>query len=362
MSDSYQIEMLWDCTQCTRKANRGRYKNCEGCGEPQQGHEVWYMPGDTSRAAAVTDPEQLRHAKAGKDWSCSHCGGNQRDLDGNCNNCGGAKIDPFAHIQRVPDRDYQHHIPYERAAIDPGFRYAEIGRHALIACVCLALISLAYFLLREVDKEVTVKQASWEHIIHVERYQPISQSGFDEDMPSDATSVTKNGKRHHHYDRRQVGTRPGTCYKREACGRSCSKSPTVCTPNNNGHATCTGGVTSCTTDYCQKPYSCSKPVYKNFSIKEMHYSWIIWRWKHDRSRSSSGSGTEGLYWLSDADINLGSKERTKREVKYRTVFTDGEKDHKYRPESQNHYQELPPGSAHQVKYSIARGIRFPGKN
>lgn len=64
------IEMFWGCLSCGRKANRGRYKKCEGCGAPRTPRSPEYMPEDIDAAEAVVDPALLRKFTAGEDWKC----------------------------------------------------------------------------------------------------------------------------------------------------------------------------------------------------------------------------------------------------------------------------------------------------
>lgn len=84
------IEMLWGC-QCGSE-NRGRFKTCEACGRPRDENSPEWMPGDVSPMAAVKDPELLKKAKAGADWTCRFCKSSQFRLDGNCARCGSDQI------------------------------------------------------------------------------------------------------------------------------------------------------------------------------------------------------------------------------------------------------------------------------
>src|SRR4051812_786332 len=82
-----KIEMVWRCTSGGTE-NLGRHTPCQSCGDPKGADERYEMPGDTRKAATVTDPDLLRKASAGANWRCGFCGSDQRALDGRCGNCG----------------------------------------------------------------------------------------------------------------------------------------------------------------------------------------------------------------------------------------------------------------------------------
>ena len=82
-----KIEMTWRCSACGRQ-NLGRFKVCQGCGDPKDASERYEMPSDTTAAPTVTDPTLLRMANAGPDWRCAYCGSDQRRSDDSCARCG----------------------------------------------------------------------------------------------------------------------------------------------------------------------------------------------------------------------------------------------------------------------------------
>jgi hypothetical protein len=85
-----KIELTWVCTSCQHR-NRGRDKVCAGCGDAKDASERFEMPGDTAAAASVTDPAVLAAARAGADWRCTFCRGDNRALDAVCKRCGSAR-------------------------------------------------------------------------------------------------------------------------------------------------------------------------------------------------------------------------------------------------------------------------------
>jgi hypothetical protein len=78
-------EGRWDCPSCGSTAIYGRHVDCPGCGKPRPAGVRFYLTAD---APVVTDPEQLKEAKAGPDWVCLHCEASNRATLTQCGGCG----------------------------------------------------------------------------------------------------------------------------------------------------------------------------------------------------------------------------------------------------------------------------------
>ncbi|MBL4694231.1 hypothetical protein JKY72_02580 [Candidatus Gracilibacteria bacterium] len=310
---------------------------------------------------AIRNVALLKQALAGPDWSCKFCGGNQRNDDGNCDNCGGYRRDAYAAEANV--RNFISPIRHDFE--EPSYQRAINFRTFFIVGIIAFLVALAWFLFHEVDKDVEVKSTHWTHISHVDRYQVVREEGFDEDQSPSAFNVSEIGKRHHHYKQVFSHYRTEHYTVQVPDGQNCTTTPVTCSPNGNGFKTCSGGNSVCTPKTRSDPRTRKVPVYNNVSVEEMYYRWHVWKWVHNRSPAVQGDGTEGLYWLSNEQVQLnqglasGEKERIRRKAIYKTVFTDGEDDYDYEPKNRAQYESLPIGSTHTVKYSIARGVRIP---
>lgn len=268
MGDEYQIEMLWVCTAC-RKQNLGRHMTCEGCGDPKDEREAYVMPGETGRAAEITDEKLLRMAHAGENWKCAYCGSDQRNLDGSCGRCGAGKAlsneRPKAPVVAYPVTSMQGKATRGRPL--------PIALMVIVGALLLLFGTGFAFFVRAVAKPHTaqVRTATWARTLRVERRELVPRTAFTDAVPTDAVDVADAGVGVHHHDkvfdhyeteRYTVtvpdGTRTETYSVQESCGQTCTTSPRSCskscTPNKNGFATCkdvcTGGTQSCSTKYC----------------------------------------------------------------------------------------------------------------
>nr|QKW93544.1 hypothetical protein [Archangium gephyra] len=89
------IEGTWNCGSCETRGILARHRHCPTCGNPREeiGGESRFDFGPTDAATgrslreSVTDPELLKAAAAGADWTCGHCGATNRADAPRCGNC-----------------------------------------------------------------------------------------------------------------------------------------------------------------------------------------------------------------------------------------------------------------------------------
>ncbi len=259
------------------------------------------------------------------------------------------------------------------------FKY-NIKHIAIILLVSTILGIGSWLLFRTKIINAQVDTVAWAHMVHVERYQKVSDSGWQNEIPSDAVDTEYIDLRHHHYDKVFDKTIEESC--RIPDGQDCKTSPRICTPiprscrrtsqscttNGNGFKTCTGGNEVCTgggqscsggNTTCTDKFKwskCKKDIYKDVSVKLPYYKWGVWRWKEDRTVTEKGNDNN-TFWPSAARINLRDKERSSQSASYTVWFRDeaGSK-HSYTPDGENEFKSLVPGTRKKVK------VRFIGPN
>ncbi|MCB9591124.1 MAG: hypothetical protein H6719_00205 [Sandaracinaceae bacterium] len=373
-----KIEMHWVCSSCQHR-NLGRHKECQNCGDPKDASEPWLMPSDTGAAPSVTDPKLLQQANAGPDWQCGYCGSHQKRLDGRCAQCGAAQGEgkrvpvggATAQPGYAPTPRPAYAAPARGAASRGGSTVVKgLALAALtivgLSCVSMVLIAALYdppppVIHKPVARAAAVVGLSWRRVVHVERYRVIQEAGFVEGRPVDAFDITSLGQAHHHDEQvldhyetehytEQVPYEDTETYtEQESCGEDCTDLPEscseVCTPDDNGFATCrdvcSGGGQSCTTRYCSvtrtrsvtryrsEPRTRQVPVYRSEPRYAERFEWHVWRWGHERDVTATGDGTDPPHWPTDgelappAPLAEGEQERTTRDESYgATLRTD----------------------------------------
>lgn len=324
MSD-YDIEMLWACSLCRRRGNRGlKDRYCCGCGHKKDASDSDYMPDDTSEAAALSGDDS-RLAGAGRDQICHYCDSLQNRLNACCGNCGaelGSAREQPAETQAPVTEEAEEAVAPEPARQTRAWRWT-MGVLPMIVC---GLFLLGLFLFVPRDVETRVSAVHWQHDTIIERYAIYPHEGFD--PTAGALQVLPLGLRHHHYDRVHVGSHQESYRDSYACGENCSTgaSYTTCSSSGNGTARCTthAGSRSCTTKYCSRTAYRTVQDYENVSRQQLWYSWKIWEWGYARTVTRSGNSGE-TFWPSDADlqperIGDGEKERSSRQVAYKVTF------------------------------------------
>jgi hypothetical protein len=313
VSDERIIEMTWRCSGCQRQ-NLGRYKNCQGCGNPKDESEEFDMPSDTAAAESVTDAEQLRAANAGEDWRCPFCGGDQRRDDRRCANCGASADQAVA--------------PEPEPEAPPAPRKRRWKLKTVLGLAAASIAGLVWNAQRPRDYRGTVSAVAWEQIIEVERYAIRAHEGFREVMPSSALNVKSLGRRLHHME--QVLDHYDTEHYsvREACGEDCTDVPETCrekcTSNKNGYASCrqvcSGGGRRCRTRYCSSTRTRQVARYRQEPRYAEAVAYNVWEWATDRTLKETGTDPTELAWPKEgartAGLNAGEQERERRRAKY----------------------------------------------
>jgi hypothetical protein len=373
------IEMTWRCSGCKRQ-NLGRYKSCQGCGNPKDASEEFEMPAITELAPTVTDPALLQMATAGPDWRCRFCGSHQRRSDQTCAHCGAPSyatpLGPPRTVAQTPGRKAS------------GVGWVLLGLLAFTWTGCWSLMRYA-----NQPYAASVSSATWEHVIDVERYALRTQEGFKEAIPADALDVKRIGKRVHHHDKVQTGfetqsvvnevadgSRLETYSVREVCGEDCTTEPErcreVCRSNSNGFATCrqecSGGRRKCRPRYCsgtrtrEVPRTRSEvlkirvPTYRDEPRYADAFSYKAWSWAHDRTVRERGvlgdnveAGGVKPPWPAGArtsGLPPGEQEREKRTARYLVVLVySGDSMISFEVKSPEALAPFTPGSKHRLR-------------
>jgi hypothetical protein len=357
-----QIEMLWRCgdSGCNHE-NKGRYKTCMRCGRPKTEEDGFYMPGNISHEAAVTDEQELAHAKGGKDWLCRYCGSRQFRADGVCSNCG---VDMETGEKRVTAD------PTVVEVMEATARWKEplirsLARLQALKGIFAGLLGLVLILglLKACSPRVvdaTVSGVSWKTVVHVELYSKHWYEGFSPDI--DAIDLVPQGVHVHHYDHVWVGSHKEPYNHHYSCGQSCRDVPRSCyttsrscKSNKNGYATCTGGDKvctgggqSCSTKYCDETLYKTVDDYTDIPQYAPYFSWNRWEWAHEKDLPMTGLDYTPLY---DGLPPSDTERESGRDITLNVGFTNGKESWTYHP-SLGEFAQYSLGSHRKIKVGM----------
>jgi len=322
----------WDCTTCGYKGVLGPKTECPNCGASRPKNVKFYLADEKD---IVQDPEVLKKAKAGADWVCSYCGGDNKALETHCKTCGNDRdaTDGDENLKvreydtdevpttgdgtrdKKPKKTYPQFQPKKTKPLDKKKRW-RIG----IGIGVVVLLLIAFF---GYSSEVTVTAAAfeWERTINVEENRKVIEEDWS--VPTGGKQISSFEAIHHydkildHYEtktrtvREAVGTEEYVCGKRDL---------------GNGYFEdkyCTRTI------YESRQEEYEDPVYRKEPVYRTKYRYSIYRWKTASPIKTSGRDKNPT-WGNTASIKSSSRLRESgRNATYTLIVTDEEgKQHK----------------------------------
>lgn len=336
-------EGKWDCTSCGKTMIRGPLTDCPGCGAPRPANVKFYLP---SNARVVTDPEELKIANAGPNWTCSHCGSDNLATKEQCTECGALKgsspsrpvieygvgeapthgdeyIPPPAAIPvttvaretpvQEPSPDYsrptyrstyQEQKPPAIQNLLSGYLPTGMDWRAVVLGIAGALLLVVFLclLFSTTATTATVTGISWERSINVQELRNVREEGWS--LPSGANLISSYEKL---YGYEQVVDHYVTKYRSEPKQVEDGTEDYICGKIDKGNGYFAD-------KYCERPkyktvyvdVPYNDPVYKDVPINKMYYEYTIDRWVSVGRETASGSG-HSAHWPS---VATGSNVRT----------------------------------------------------
>lgn len=198
-------EMLWDCRYCGTKKNLGlTHRHCPGCGAAQDADDR-YFPSDADKVA-VED-----HRFVGADVQCPYCSKYSSRAARNCGGCG-APLEGAQDAARRGDQvgagpyageslaDAEREAAARRAAAmgaapEPAKPKSRTGLFVGGGCGCLLLVACvavaAGFLMKS-ESELVVAGHTWSREVQVERYGPVQDDAWCDQLPRGARDVRRS--------------------------------------------------------------------------------------------------------------------------------------------------------------------------
>lgn len=345
------IKNTWKCSHCGAPLG-GEKMACTNCGDGKDASEAYVPPDDIQSAPEVTDPEELRQAAAGPNWTCEYCRGQERNLNGTCLRCAGAKPaaqepETFAPAPRISRK-----IPDHTKLI------VGIALGALLMTLVVVLIVRA---LRPEKAQATVQSMAWQRTIILEQRFTHPGEGWRDSAPSGSYDFSCKSRKRGEKDCNPYRCNPHTVeYDCNPYDCNCSTTRENCRDLGNGYQECED-VERCSTCYktCEK--TAYDTCYEKCDVKD---DWCTYRydtWLEADRAQETGTGTTAV-WPTRIQPQ-GPNQRPQRIESYRVVFVrsteKGQQALTYQTTSYEAYTRFEPGEAWEIE--IHRGGRIEPK-
>ncbi len=278
-------EMMWDCSFCGQKKNLGlTHRHCPSCGAEQDASRRYFPPDD--QKVAVQD-----HEYVGVDKRCTYCGAFSSRAAKHCGGCG-------APLEGADDAKLVQAPPAAPPARGPAQPAKKSGASKLFAIGCLGVVVVAIGLVLLMvfwKREAALRVAShqWQREIVVERFGPVKDSAWCDELPTGAQSVSR------HREKRST--------KKVEDGQECHTEKV-----DRGNGT-----------YAEKKIC--KPKYTETPVYADKCDFMADRWSSARTLKAAGNGvTPAPHWpevtLARTGQCVGCERQGKRSEKYVVRF------------------------------------------
>lgn len=348
MGRSWIVENKWTCYSCGSK-NLGRDMRCSTCGSPKEKGEK-YNPGGST---PVTDPELLKQASAGPNWTCRFCFNDNRALLTSCRVCGASR-DPSEPPPAPKKRSKATIIPPPRAAstapspapslrespryavlIEEKSLFSTLRKNVGLILLCLAVLSsfvILWVLLSTHEVRAEVRSTSWEYRKILEQRMTKSGSGWG----------TPSGSFNASCHTRQRGTErchPRDCNPHQVsydCRPHDCSCHVSCTDLSNGYSRCEEHCSTCYDTCTRTEYN---TCYDECPVYDEWCTYSYYEWDEIDREVTRGTNDEP-HWGSRISPNESVPQRVIKSESYSVIFYADEEEWTYHPSSLREYSSF----------------------
>lgn len=274
----------WDCAACGHKGVKGPLTRCPNCGSARPENVTFYLPDEEE---VVTDAEEIRKAKSGADWVCSHCSTHNKAWENQCNGCGSPRDEAQEGDRQLEERDLPLHRP-KAAPTSPSPRRGGNKKTRIAFGAVAALVVLLFVIfMQESEYLVKVEAHRWQREVAVEQYRQVEEEDWQ--VPPEGR-VIKSFKAIHHTERKLRGYETRTRTVRVKVGEEQYVAGTRDLGNGNFEK-----IYKTRPVYEERQETYEEPVYDEIPVYRTKYRYAIFRWKRADPLRASGNGTDA-YW------------------------------------------------------------------
>lgn len=311
------FEMLWDCEHCDTRSLLGKTNRyCPVCGAPQDPRRRRFPPPGEETAANTTYD--------GADHACPACSTPNGAKAVHCRHCG-SPMDGSAAVKRVSDQVDGRSV--EVAATPPPPQPRRLWPWIAGAVLVLFCGVCGVAVTRTKASKATVSGHEWSRSVDVERFGPVKDSAWCDELPSSAYDVSRSKKKR--------------STNKVADGETCT------TRNvDRGDGT------------FERKQEC-KPKYKEEPVFDQHCDFKVDRWSKARSVVAKGSLADTPAWPDVTTLRGGSSVGSEREGARHEAYTvrlKGPGGEAWACDlSQAQWSGLKEGTTHDVKVRVMTG-------
>jgi Zn-finger in Ran binding protein and others len=335
-------EGAWDCPSCDLKGIPGSRKYCGACGTPRGSEVEFYLP---EGAREVTAEEEKRRAKAGPDWKCPYCGGDNPSFNSHCSGCGSSQDGAEKRATKVT-LDKLPEPPKAPAAKGPNWM-----SRIFTGCILLVLLFVAgcWMLTRTSIETMQVQTMSWQRSIDVETLGMVTEEGWQGrgEVPSNAHVLSRQRQVREHR-RIQTGT--------------VSKTRTVTERVQTGTQQVKVGTKDMGNGYFEDVYedqpvyedkqrqeSYDEPVYREEPVYDTRVRYEVEKW-HKESVATSRGDDNAPQW---PNVEQGPRKRPgARSESYEITLSGDGESYTYEPETEAEFVTYSPGQTVQASVTV----------
>ncbi|NLI46980.1 MAG: hypothetical protein GX414_07730 [Acidobacteria bacterium] len=345
-------EGAWDCPMCGRARNRGPDRYCGGCGAPRGAEVRMYLPDD---AREVVDETEVAKAKAGPDWTCAFCGGDNPGANAFCSGCGAGADAGRSRLAPPP-------APPAAPLPATGTTGRKVAKGCLIAAAAFVLVAVAglYWFCRPRSTVLVADGFHWERSIQTQQLRTFTEQGWEGELPK-GIRVLRQERAVHHQEKVQTGTREREESYTEQVKTGTERVKVGTRDLGNGYFEDV---------YEDRPVYESvtrtrtgqEPVYKERPVYKTRYTYTVDRWVDVKLLEAAGDNQRPMW----PAFVAGAKDRAGTRIeKYTIRFRDsGGRTYTYEPKTEAEWRSFRPGGRYNadVNYSGILRIRKAEKS
>ncbi|MGF1534465.1 MAG: zinc finger Ran-binding domain-containing protein [Bernardetiaceae bacterium] len=275
----------WDCAACGQVGIQGPLTRCPSCGSARPENVEFYLP---ESAEALTDAEEIRKAKSGADWVCTHCSTHNKAWLFQCEGCGSPRDEAGEGDAQLQQRDILYDQPPKDAPAPKAAPRPQSKRNVYVVLgLVLTIIALFFVFKSESTYEVVVEGHAWERSVALENYREVEEEDWQ--LPQQAKLIN-SFQAVHHTEQKLKGYQTKTRSVRVQVGEERYEAGVRDLGNGTFEK-----IYKTRPVYENREETYQDPIYEDVPIYRTKYRYRIFRWKKLDPLQAQGKDTKPIW-------------------------------------------------------------------